>query len=214
MERFAWLSFYQPEHQPTWEFGSSIYFRHTPYKFAVFVLILMSVLNSINQLYLDTHRVQELTLKCYEGLRNEYTTSVYFYVRVKNFLSILVIYAAMVVLLYFLGKVQTNVFTSLLFVINIILLAWFAKGDVKASTINHLLSVSRYLKVASSFVLLLEIFFICFVGEVEKPNQPHSLDQKLKRASPFFYENLGLIGFRIVTSGDEERTPEDLRAFQ
>jgi hypothetical protein len=205
MRRFEWFSFYEQEKQPNWEPGSSIYFRHTPYGFAIFVLLLMNVLNSINTLYIDTKRVQELEIKCYEGLRNEYSSSVYVYVRIKNFFSRIFIYVGLAMLLFFLGKVQTNIFSSLLFMLNIIMLAFFAKGDSKTRTIRQMVWISNAIKVTSSFMLVIEIFFISFIGEKEKVDQPDSLDQYIKNTYPFLYKNFDTIGFRIFV--DEYFSP-------
>ena len=82
----------------------------------------------------------------------------------------IITYIALGFLLFFIGKVQTNIITSILFFLNISLLAWFAKGDSKPSTISAQLKCTNYIIRFSSFILMLEILFICFIGEVEKTN--------------------------------------------
>jgi hypothetical protein len=176
MRTFKWFDFYREEAKPNWEQGSSIYFRHSPYPFNVLVMILMSMLATINSLFSDEKVVKDLTRRCYEGLRNDYSDSIYVYTRIKNGLAKVLIYFALAALIYFLGKVQTNAITSALFLLNIVNLAWFAKGDSKLSTIKHQLWTTQLIKGFSSFILTVEIMFIVFIGELEKPDQPNSLD--------------------------------------
>ena len=44
--------------------------------------------------------------------------------------------------------------------------------------------------------MIASILFILFVGEFQKPNQPNSNDQKIKRMCPTLYNYLDIIGFR------------------
>jgi hypothetical protein len=77
MTQLEWLNMYEKSKLPTWQEGDSIYFRHTPKKFDLFVLLLTCMLNSINLLYSDKKRVEEMQTLCYESIRNEYASGVH-----------------------------------------------------------------------------------------------------------------------------------------
>lgn len=72
-ERCLWFKMYDKKDMPDWKVGSSLYFRHTPYPFQWFILISMSILNSINQLYSDKNETTKMQDKVYEQLREIYS---------------------------------------------------------------------------------------------------------------------------------------------
>lgn len=209
--RMEWLNFYQTEKQVAWTPGSSIYFRHTPYPFFWFLLILMSLLNLINVLYVDKALVRNLTQHCYEALRNEYSSSVYLMVRIKNFVNKLLVLLVLVSMIYFIGKAQVNLISTIFFVLNILNLGFIAKGDDKASTLRHSFRVTRIIKWYSCFVLFADVLFICFIGEVEKQDQPQSWDQQFKARFPDLYTHLDFIGLRMSISLTEPLSEDEKR---
>jgi hypothetical protein len=81
---------------------------------------------------------------------------------------------------YMIGQAETNFINWGFFVLNIINFAFIAKADNKAATNRHSRDIANVIKIYSAFFLLLELFFIIFVGAVEKVDQPNSTDQKFK----------------------------------
>lgn len=79
----------------------------------------------------------------------------------------------------------------------IILVAGIARGDKKASTIKMMVNVSERMKLWSTLIIFLDVFFLSLIGEYEKKNEPESLDQRFKANFPTIYRNLNLIGFRV-----------------
>jgi len=86
------------------------------------------------------------------------------------------------------------------------------KGDNKPSTNKHSVQIAQIIKIYSAFILIVDIIFICFIGEKEKPNQTQSIDQQLKRAMPLIYSNLDFIGFRMYA--DPGTSPDDIIELQ
>ena len=154
MQQLEWLAMYETEKMPTWKEGDSIYFRHSPYGFDLFVLLLTCMLNSINLLYSDKKRVDEMQRSCYESIRNDYSAGVHAAQRVKNFLAKIGIFVTLALMLYFVGKLQTNLLTWILFSLNVLNIAWIAKGDNKPSTLRHSLNISIAIKRVASFILI------------------------------------------------------------
>lgn len=68
--------------------NESIYFAHTPDTFDLFILIIMSALNTINHLFKDEEKAAKLERKVYENLRNKYPYTVFAILRVQNFNAI------------------------------------------------------------------------------------------------------------------------------
>jgi hypothetical protein len=62
--------------------------------------------------------------------------------------------------------------------------------------------------VYSLLILILDILFMCFIGEFEKTD-PNSLDQKFKAAYPTIYEGLDIIGFRTNSLSAGTTVTED-----
>jgi hypothetical protein len=60
---------------PQWEEKGEdyeIYFRHTPYPFDWWVLLMMNILNLINVMYIDQRRTKKLETRCYEYIRERF----------------------------------------------------------------------------------------------------------------------------------------------
>jgi hypothetical protein len=81
------------------------------------------------------------------------------------------------------------------------MLSFIAKGDNKDSTNRYTKRVATVIKYYSTFILVTDIVFVCFIGEEAQPDDkhvnPHSYDQELRRACPLLYANLDLIGLRL-----------------
>ena len=92
-----------------------------------------------------------------------------------------------VVLIYFLGKADTNLINAFFFMFILMTIALIGKNDGKESTIQWTLRCASMLKIYGALILISTIFFIIFVGNEEKINQPNSIDQHYKREYPFIY---------------------------
>lgn len=81
------------------------------------------------------------------------------------------------------------------------MLSFIAKGDNKDSTNRYTKRVATVIKYYSTFILVTDIVFVCFIGEEAQPKDkqinPHSYDRELRRACPLLYANLDLIGLRL-----------------
>ena len=60
MKKYKWFGLFKSNHNPTWKTGDDIYFREDPNIFAFFILVTMSLLNTINILFLNPETVYEL----------------------------------------------------------------------------------------------------------------------------------------------------------
>jgi hypothetical protein len=80
-------------------------------------------------------------------------------------------------MIYFIGKAQTNLINWAFFVLNVVNFGFMVKGDNKPSTNMHSVQIAKTIKMYSAFILIVDIMFICFIGEREKPNQTQSIDQ-------------------------------------
>ena len=134
--------------------------------------------------------------KCDNVLRERYIKYYYTLVRIKNFFGNLIIVAVLGVLLYFIGKADTNLINWIFFSLNVINFAIMAKNDNKPSTNKKSLFFARMIKVYSGLILLFDIGFILVLGE-EESVEADSWDQKFKRKYPYFYKYLDFIGLRL-----------------
>lgn len=117
-------------------------------------------------------------------------------------------------MIYFIRCTQTNIINWIFFSINIIMFALIAKADNKKSSYQWSFFFAKCLKVYSAFVLLIDILFLCCVGDTEKFNQPQSYDQMLKLDFPRIYENLDLIGLRAIVNLPNSLTGMPLKQEQ
>ena len=129
--RLEWLHFTDPANPPTWDEKSSIYFRYKPDPMDWTLLLMMSSLNLINMLFVNEAEANGFSIICYEGIRDRYSKVMFRLVRFKNFVSSFFIFIVLAVLIYFIGKAQTNMISTAFFLLNIINLALIAKADNK-----------------------------------------------------------------------------------
>ena len=180
MKKLEWLGLYSEEERPTWKEGESIYFRHTPYPFDWIVLILMSLLNMVNAIFIDsdddTMSPSQMTNKCREDIRDTYGQVWYMYIRARNLINQYFIMLVLCISLFFIGKAQTNLINWVFFSLNIIMFGFIAKADNKVGINKWSLFVAKVLSSFSAIVLLADIIFIIVIGEVEKQKQPDSYD--------------------------------------
>jgi hypothetical protein len=82
------------------------------------------------------------------------------------------------------------------FILNTINFAFIIRGSSNLGNVRQSLLVTNLIRAYALIILTTDILFISLIGESEKTHQPHSLDQKFKRAYPYIYASLDVIGLR------------------
>jgi len=107
---------------------------------------------------------------------------------------IYIILIAMVSLQYF---IEQNIINWIFWIFNIINFALMIRGSKSIKYLQQSLCITNCVKLYSLSILICDIFFIVFLGELEKPvHYVNSLDVKLRTAYPELWRNLDIIGFR------------------
>ena len=57
---YVWFGLYREENEPKWDNKTSPYFRFKPNSLSLFLIVIMSLLNTINSLFLDDKTSKEL----------------------------------------------------------------------------------------------------------------------------------------------------------
>jgi len=152
-------------------------------------------------------------MKSHEFIREKYEKTFYLLVKAKNFLGQFNITIAVIVCVYFVGKATTSLINWIFFVLTTLIFAMLVKRDGRAATLTLSRRLASALKIYSAFILVSEIAFIIFIGEAQKSDRPDSLDQRLKRAFPGFYDNLDFIGLRMYIEPGQVVSDDFRRAF-
>jgi len=84
--------------------GSSIYFRFIPYPEDWFILIFQTLLSAINQIFLRESVATAMEVVVYDHLKNRYNKTIYNLMHLKNKAKSVVIFAILIIAIYFLGK--------------------------------------------------------------------------------------------------------------
>mmetsp|Transcript_21580 Transcript_21580/g.33240 ORF Transcript_21580/g.33240 Transcript_21580/m.33240 type:complete len:435 (-) Transcript_21580:108-1412(-) len=92
--------------------------------------------------------------------------------------------------------IETNIINWLFFILNAVNLALIIRGNKGIKYLKQSVFIANTIKVYALIILIIDILFISFVGEMPKPDQPNSLDQRFMRKFPKIYKNLGIIGLR------------------
>lgn len=218
---------------------TSVYFRYLPNYNKYFLLLTMSFLVGVNSIFSNEEALRQITVevnydqhesselrqvknisviekleqRSYEGIRNMFPKSTWGLIRVKNFILNISIYLVLAKMTVLISLVQTNIINSLLFGINIALIGFLIKGDGKPSTYKHLKNISIAIKYYSLLVLLMDISLI-MIAEGNEKSHPRkgSLEADLYERFPFIYNNLDVVGFKVlvVQYGDEKITQHEI----
>ena len=90
--------------------------------------------------------------------------------------------------------------------------AFIVRGTSTIKEIKQQLKIINMIKFFSLAILITDVFFISFIGEVPKKAE-ESIDQKFKKAYPVIYSNFELIGFRsneLALGGDVSKDEADI----
>jgi hypothetical protein len=174
------------------------------------MMILMAQLNVLNKMFVDEEKSAELEGACQDIIRKTYPSQVLFGHRLRNWANRWLLWISLFVMVASLSKAQTNLITWLFFILNISLMSLVARGGRELRTVQRTRHFTNIIKYYSVSIILIDIAFICFIGEAGIPYSHNSYDQQLKRAAPIFYKYLDFIGLRVITDPYKKPTPAEL----
>jgi len=208
--RYKWLNLYPNSNPSTNPFnfsdGESMYFRFIPEMADWIVLVSLSLLQQVNTMYRQKEEIVKLEEFMKNSLKDENEKLIYYYGRVEKIIKSMAIYSILVFMIFIHSSIETNLINWVFFVLNLINFAFIIRGTKELKFLKQSLCITNLIKVWSLMILILDILFICFIGEIEKVNQPESLDQRFKKAYPVLYSSMDIIGFRtsaVLTSGGD-----------
>jgi hypothetical protein len=85
-----------------------------------------------------------------------------------------------------------------------------ARGGLDLHTLKRTWQCAAIIKYYSVSIILIDVAFICFIGEAGITADKNSYDQQLKRAAPILYKYLDFIGLRVITDPYKKPTPTEL----
>lgn len=107
---------------------------------------------------------------CYEKIRDRFFNLAVKLMRLKNALNQYLIIVVVACMFYFIRQAQSNLINWIFFVLNMLMFSFIAKGDDKDSTNKHSRNIAYVIKFYSMIILMIDIAFICLVGNIEKKN--------------------------------------------
>ena len=158
-----------------WNYEDSIYFRFTPYSFDWIILIMTSGLVSINKIF-QNEEARSMQEKIFTELEQRHQKVVYWFMLAQIKLRGLLVYFLMIVMFFYLGKVQTNLINIVYFTLIITLIMISSKNDRKQSTLKWAKILSQSILTYSMIVLITEFIFSISIGYRES-SRTESMDQ-------------------------------------
>ena len=137
---------------------------------------MMNALNMINVLYVNPTETLRMQKTADKYLRKRFESNFLGALRAKNAINKFFMVVALVLMIFFVGKAQTNLINWIFWTLNVLNFAFLAVADNATSTNKASLRVARAIKVFSAYMLLFDILFMSFVGEAEQPDMPQSTD--------------------------------------
>ena len=109
-------------------------------------------------------------------LRKRFESNFLSAIRAKHAINKFFMIVALVLMIFFVGKAQTNLINWIFWTLNVLNFAFLAVADNATSTNKASLYVAKTIKVFSAYMLLFDILFMSFIGEEEQPDRPESND--------------------------------------
>jgi hypothetical protein len=162
------------------------------------MVILMAQLNVLNKMFVDKDKSAELEDACHDIIRKRYPSQVLFGRRLRNWANRWLLWISLFVMVASLSKAQTNLITWVFFTLNVSLMSLVARGGLDLHTLKRTWQCAAIIKYYSVSIILIDVAFICFIGE-SKSTDRNSYDQQLARAAPILYKYLDFIGLRVIT---------------
>jgi hypothetical protein len=150
--------------------NDSIYFRLKPRVFDWIILIMMSFLNNINEMYTYREEMEKLQEDTMSLLQDDYKKSLYYYTRVQNVIKGLLIWVVIILMVGANSQTETNLINWVFMGMNFVLFGLIIRGNKSIKSIKNNLKLVSFIKVYSMTMLISNIMFILFVGEKEKVN--------------------------------------------
>ena len=100
---------------------------------------------------------------------------------------------------------ETNLIMWIFFLLSIYGLMQIIRANRSEKEIKRSINISKFIKLYSCFVLVLNILFLAIFGEFRKDNDKaydKSFDYKLSKAYPIFYKLIPYIGLRSIKYKD------------
>lgn len=108
-----------------------------------------------------------------------------------------VIYVILIVMVGLQYYIEQNLLNWIFWIFNITNFALMIRGSKQIKYLKQSLCITNFVKVYALTVLIADIFFIVFFGELAKPvTYKGSPDVMLREKYPHLWENLDIIGFR------------------
>lgn len=132
-------------------------------------MILMAQLNVLNKMFVDEDKSAELEVACQDIIRKKYPSQVLFGHRLRNWANRWMLWISLFVMVGSLSKAQTNLITWLFFILNISLMSLVARGGQDLRTLKRTWQFAGMIKYYSVSIILIDIAFMCFIGEEGVP---------------------------------------------
>lgn len=203
MVRLEYFKLYDSGKMRQWNSEDPIYFRFTPYRYDWIVLVFTTALISINKLFKDEKEEQRMYKIVRKYLETHMKKELHIFLWTKVTFRFFVIIILLSLMLYFIGRAQTNVINICFFTLNVINAMILAKNDNKDSTLRWAIRCSKTIMYTSVTVILVEYSFAMTIGMRETEHFPNSWDQRFKRDSPWLYDRLAFLGLRMIEDLDE-----------
>jgi len=89
------------------------------------------------------------------------------------------------------------------FIVNVVQAVILISGTSTRRSKKNQERIATFIKILAIVIIVIDILFIFCIGEYEKKAKPDSIDQKFKKAWPWLYDNLDIIGFRSNDINDK-----------
>lgn len=188
MATLKFMNLFKENKVRLWTETVPVYFRHVPYPVDFFVLCLTALLNIINTMY-HGEEGEKMMQECDKYLRENYFWWYSAVKKVKIAIDSMLTIITVILILYLVARMPTNLISWLFFTLNCINLTIIAKSDNKVSTLRGIVATSTACKVYAVLVLLIEIIFTVCFGGVNCP-YPNSWDCWLQKTYPTTYSYL------------------------
>lgn len=107
---------------------------------------------------------------CAIHIREKYGKQFYTLVKIKNFFLYILMLVIIIVMIYYVGKAETNLISWIFFILNCLLFAFMLRSDYTIPKMKPIVTVAKVLTIYSVVILFSDILFMSIVGENPKLN--------------------------------------------
>lgn len=109
-------------------------------------------------------------------MADDFKRTAYYFARVKRVLKGVFIYGIILAMVVIHVNMQTNFLNWLFFIVNIVNVVIMIVGVQTQSSLRTQERIAKFIKVFSITIIVIDIVFVIWIGEFEKPNKPDSFD--------------------------------------